>query len=64
MQEIVNHKRYEESVTYQVLGGEKQTLQLILMPGQAVVTKRDAILYSSDNIIATNTIKSYFQRVL
>ncbi len=57
MQEIVNRKRYEESVTYQILGGEKQTLQLVLMPGQAIKTKRDSIIYSSDNISVLNNKK-------
>lgn len=64
MQELINRKRYEESVTYQILGGEKQTLQIVLMPGQQVTTKKDAILYTSDNITIDNAVKSRFKRFM
>ena len=64
MQDLINRKRYDDTVTYQIIGGEKQTLQIILMPGQSIVTKRDAILYTSENIAAYNTIKSLFQRCM
>lgn len=64
MQELINRKRYEDTVTYQIIGGEKQILQIILMPGQSIVTKRDAILYTSENISTYNTIKSLFQRCM
>jgi hypothetical protein len=49
MHKLFSEKLYQESVTYQILGNEKQTLQLVLMPGQSIVTKNDAILYSSEN---------------
>lgn len=33
MEKIIKEKYYDESVTYQILGGERQTLQVLLMPG-------------------------------
>jgi len=64
MQELINRKRYEDTVSYQIIGGEKQVLQILLMPGQSIVTKRDAILYTSENITTLNTIKSLFHRFM
>ena len=64
MQELINRKRYEDTVSYQIIGGEKQVLQILLMPGQSIVTKRDAILYTSENITTLNTINSLFHRFM
>jgi len=51
MQKLINQKHYDESINYQILGNEKQTLQIVLMPSQSIITRRDAIIYSSENII-------------
>ena len=45
-----------------LMGQEKQTLQLILMPGQSVMTKHEALLYTSDNIQA-HRIKKTWRRL-
>ncbi|CDW72115.1 UNKNOWN [Stylonychia lemnae] len=63
MNELINQKRYQESVSYQILGGERQTLQLVLMPGQSVITKKDATLFSSDNITSRNIVNSWLLRL-
>lgn len=50
MDSLINKKLYEEGINYQIIGGEKQTLQIVLMPSQSIVTRKDSLLYSSDNI--------------
>ncbi len=64
MHKLISEKLYQESVTYQILGNEKQTLQLLLMPGQSIVTKNEAILYSSENITYQPVNRSLLFRFL
>ena len=63
MNELINPKFYDESVSYQILGGEKQTLQVIMMPGQSLITRRDAVLFSSENISTQLHSHSYLLRI-
>jgi len=51
MENIFKLNDYQNGVAYQLLGHEKQTLQLVLLPGQQIVTKQEAILYSSNSVI-------------
>ena len=64
VEKLVKESIYEESLSYQLLGGERQTLQVILLPGQAVVTKRDAVLLSSDNVSLKNLAPTLFRRLV
>ena len=50
MENLVSAELYASGVNYQLLGHEKQVLQVILMPGQALRTKKDAVIFSSDNV--------------
>jgi len=40
MEKIVNAELYASGINYMLLGKEKQTLQLVLMPGQEIITKQ------------------------
>jgi len=46
-----------------LLGHEKQTLQVILMPGQSIMTKQQAVLYSSENISMKSTAQGCTRRL-
>ena len=50
MNNLVNAELYATGVNYQLLGHEKQTLQVILMPGQTIRTKKNALIFTSDNV--------------
>lgn len=50
MDKLLSAELYASGCNYQLLGHEKQTLQVILMPGQAVRTKKDAMIFTSDNV--------------
>jgi len=45
-----------------LLGHEKQTLQAILMPGQSIMTKQQAVLYTSENITIKSTAEGCTRR--
>lgn len=60
----MNANLYSSGTNYQLMGGEKQTLQVILMPGQSIMTKHEALLYTSDNVSAQNVKQSFFGRCL
>lgn len=64
MEKLVKESLYEESLSYQLLGGERQTLQAVLLPGQSIVTKSDAVLLSSDNVALRNLTPSIFRRLI
>jgi len=64
MDSLINKKHYEEGINYQIIGGEKQTLQIVLMPSQSIVTRKDALLYSSDNISSQHVAGSLFNRFM
>ena len=64
MENLVKESGYEDSVGYQLLGGERQTLQAVLLPGQAVVTKRGAVLLASDNVALRSLAPSLLSRLL
>ncbi len=49
MEVLVNKRNYEEPL-YEIMGKDKETIQLILMPNQSILTKKLHILYASDNI--------------
>ena len=49
MNELINERNYEEQV-YQILGSESQTLQLVLMPNQQIVTNESSVQYMSEQI--------------
>ena len=51
VEKILNSDLYASGSNYMLLGQEKQTLQLVLMPGQEISTKQQALLYASDNIM-------------
>ena len=59
MKKLVNSNLYSSGSNYMLMGQEKQTLQLILMPGQSIMTKHEALLYTSDNIQAHKVKKSW-----
>lgn len=53
MDKLLTKHNYEDGLNYQILGpeaGARQTLQIILMPEQAVVVHDRAILYKSENV--------------
>ena len=50
MEKVVSSDLYSSGANYLLLGQEKQTLQLVLMPGQSIHTKREALLYTSANV--------------
>lgn len=50
MEDLVSLDSYTNGINYQLLGHEKQTLQVVLMPGQKINTKLQAILYTSENL--------------
>ena len=56
METLISAPLYASGCNYQLLGHEKQTLQVALMPGQAIRTKRDALIYSSDNCTCRSAI--------
>ena len=58
VEKILNSDLYASGANYMILGEEKQTLQLILMPGQQIVTKQQALLYASDNICSIKLKKN------
>ena len=64
MEKLVNANYYSAGCNYQLMGGEKQTLQVILMPGQSIMTKHEALLYTSDNVSAHNLKTTFFGRCL
>ena len=39
MEKVVNAQMYASGCNYQLMGSEKQTLQIVLMPGQEFITK-------------------------
>ena len=50
MNNLVSAELYATGCNYQLLGHEKQTLQVILMPGQTIFTKKNALIFTSDNV--------------
>jgi len=50
MEKLIGAEQYATGCNYQLLGHEKQTLQVILMPGQSIRTKQSAVIFSSENI--------------
>ena len=64
MEKLVNANLYSTGTNYQLMGTEKQTLQVILMPGQSIMTKHEALLYTSDNVSAKLIKTSVFGRCL
>jgi uncharacterized protein (AIM24 family) len=49
MEQIIDKNNYSEPA-YQLLGIESQTLQLVLMPGQQVITEANSVQYMSEKI--------------
>ena len=64
MEKIVSAELYASGVNYQLLGHEKQTLQVILMPGQSIRTKKEALLFTSDNVTQQDPKKTCMSRCL
>ena len=64
MDKLVNTNLYSSGSNYMLMGSEKQTLQVLLMPGQSIMTKHEALLYTSDNVQAHKLKKSWFSRCL
>lgn len=63
MEALIKSKHLERGISYQLLGNEKQTLQVILLPGQKICTKMQALLYTSDNMTKTNKKLSCLKRL-
>ena len=64
MHKLINERLYDEAVTYQILGGERQTLQIVLMPGQSIITKRGSLMYASENIVQGHVVPSLLLRIM
>ena len=63
MDKVVNAQMYASGCNYQLMGSEKQTLQIVLMPGQEFITKQQALLYASDNITSQTIRKNCCGRI-
>ena len=53
MEVLINTDHYKE-LKYQVLGSESQALQLVLMPGQKIITAANSVQYMSEKIKLQN----------
>ena len=53
MEEIVNLENCRD-IKYQILGQESQAIQVILMPGQQIITAANSVQYMSEKIRMRN----------
>lgn len=50
---MINVENYHE-LRYQIMGSDCQALQLVLMPGQVIVTAANSVQYMSEGIKMSN----------
>ena len=49
MKKIIEQNLPNE-INFEIIGNEKPILQIILLPGQSIMTRANNTIYSSDNI--------------
>lgn len=50
MESLLENLKFAKETKFEIIGNEHQSLQLVLFPGDSIVTHTNSLLYMSTNI--------------